>query len=221
MHLDKRLLLVASFVRSKSRIADIGTDHAYLPIWLVSKGVCPLAIATDIGTNPASIAMKNIKNAGLESRISVRVGDGLSPVAPDEVDDIIIAGMGGETIAGIINSATWTKNSSYRLILQPMTKHDYLRESILTAGFAIVDECIAELGQKMYPIICSEYNPNTAFIQFKQPAAFIRGGLDRNRDRKYLEKQRNRLLKASLALRKAGKFDKALKLAKLADEVFE
>ena len=90
--------------------------------------------------------MKNVDEAGLKSRISVRIGDGLQPILPDEVDDIVIAGMGGETIAGIINSADWLKNPRCRLILQPMTKRDRLLKELLTAGFAIIDERVSKDG---------------------------------------------------------------------------
>lgn len=221
MRLDNRLSLVASFVRRSSRVADIGTDHARLPVWLVKNGVCRSAIATDIKAGPASIAIKNVAEAGLKSRISVRIGDGLQPIFPDEVDDIVIAGMGGETIAGIINSADWLKNSRYRLILQPMTKRDRLLKELLTAGFAIIDERIAKDGNKLYSVICSEYDPDAASAQIKRPAVLIKGGLDPCRDREYLIKQKSRLLKAAAGLEKSGKTDEAAKLLKLADEIFE
>ncbi|HHV51820.1 MAG TPA: SAM-dependent methyltransferase [Clostridiales bacterium] len=221
MALDNRLKLIASFVRPGCRIADIGTDHAHLPIFLVKNGVCPFAIASDIGEKPVAIARKNIAEARLEGQISVRAGDGLSVISPGEVDDLIIAGMGGETIAGIIGAAGWLKNEKYRLILQPMTRSENLREYLFSEGFAIIDEQIAETGDKLYPVICAEYNPAAASEQAKRPAAVIRGGLNLSRDRKYLEKQRDRLLKAGNSLKNAGKFEEAEKFFKLADEIFK
>ncbi|HBT66074.1 MAG TPA: SAM-dependent methyltransferase [Ruminococcaceae bacterium] len=215
MRLDNRLSLVASFVRHGSRIADIGTDHAYLPVWLVNQNICPSAIATDIRTGPSERAANNIKIAGLESKISVRLGNGLDPVAPFETDDIIIAGMGGETIAGILDSAPWTKDTGFRLILQPMTKPDFLHEFLLTNGYWIDREQIAVDGKRLYPVIRAVYNPENASAQAQLPAAFIIGGLDVQRDRLYFEKQRERLMNAAAAMRRAGKIKDAETAEKL------
>ncbi|NLN82462.1 MAG: SAM-dependent methyltransferase [Clostridiales bacterium] len=219
MRLDNRLSLVASYVRRGSRIADIGTDHAHLPVWLIGNGICPSAIATDIRSGPAERARLNIKKAGLESSISVRLGDGLDCVAPDEVDDIIIAGMGGETIAEILGSAAWTKDSRYHLILQPMSKPDFLHEFLFTNGYAIHSEQTAAEGARLYPVISAGYDPQKAARQASRPASYIIGGLDRQRDSIYIEKQKNRLVKAAGALRRAGKIKEAEKLEKLIYEL--
>jgi tRNA (adenine22-N1)-methyltransferase len=155
--LDKRLATVASFVRAGSRLADIGTDHAYLPTALVHAGHCPSAIASDIGEGPAAAARRTVSAAGLDDRIDVRVGDGLCTVAPDEADDIVIAGMGGENIADILAAAPWVRQKHIRLILQPMSRPEKLRQALLQDGFAIEEETVVADGKHLYLIMCCTY----------------------------------------------------------------
>ena len=155
--LDKRLRCVAGLVRPGSVLADIGTDHAHLPVWLVKEGVCPRAVAADIRIGPAAAARRSVEAAGLEERIDVRVGDGLAPLCPGEADDIVIAGMGGETIASILGAAPWTKDGRYRLILQPMTRHECLRRFLLTGGFDILSEQIVQEGRRRYLVLACAY----------------------------------------------------------------
>ena len=135
MTLDKRLSLIASYVRPGSRLADVGTDHARLPAALVATGHCPRAIASDLRTGPVNAARLTVNAAGLEKRIDIRQGDGLAPLSAKEADDIVIAGMGSETIAGILDAAPWTRNSHFRFILQPMTRVEYLHRYLLQLVF--------------------------------------------------------------------------------------
>ncbi|MBQ5743991.1 MAG: SAM-dependent methyltransferase, partial [Ruminococcus sp.] len=102
-HLDNRLRLCAAFVRQGARLADVGTDHAYLPVWLCRHGVCPSAIAADINPAPLQRGQMTVEAAGLSDRVQTRLSDGLAAVGADEADDIVIAGMGGELIAAIID----------------------------------------------------------------------------------------------------------------------
>ncbi|MDD2417683.1 MAG: class I SAM-dependent methyltransferase [Oscillospiraceae bacterium] len=219
--LDKRLSLIASLVRSGSRMVDVGTDHAHLPVWLVNNGVCPLAIATDIRPAPADKAAQNILAAELGDSIDVRLGDGLSTVNPMEVDDIVIAGMGGETIAEIIKASPWTKDGRYRLILQPMTKPAALHEFLFYNGYTIIKEQTVEDGNRGYLVMAARYDPPAATKQLQHPASIIRGALDINHNLKYLEKQRKRLMNEAGALKRAGHEDKAEKLERLAEELFK
>lgn len=155
--LTARLAAVAALVRQGSRVADIGTDHALLPVWLVQSGQCPAAIASDIGEGPAASARRTVDEAGLTARIPVRVGDGLAPVAPHEVDDVVIAGMGGETIAAIMQSAPWLRNSRYQLVLQPMSKPERLRRFLYSAGFAIERETVVAEGLRLYAVMVCRF----------------------------------------------------------------
>ena len=197
MHLDERLTGVASMVRQGSRVADIGTDHAFLPVALVAQGRCPFAIAADIRTGPAGAAARTVEEAGLTASISVRIGDGLAPIAPNEVDDIVIAGMGGETMVSILSAAPWVKNEKYRLILQPMTKPECIREYLLTNGFSIETERVVQEGERLYAVLTVSY---TAAPTIRDDAAAYIGGIDRIEGAEYLEKQRTRLLKRACGL---------------------
>jgi len=151
--LGVRLSAVAARIRHGARVADIGTDHALLPVWLVQNGRCPSAVASDIGEGPADAARRTVAGAGLESAVSVRVGDGLAPVQPDEVDDIAIAGMGGETIAEILAAAPWVMDARYRLVLQPMSKPERLRVFLAENGFLIGEEDVVAEGERLYTVM--------------------------------------------------------------------
>ena len=155
--LDKRLSAVAALVRQGSRLADIGTDHAYLPVYLVQAGVCPSAIASDIGEGPLEAARRTVTENGLTSEIALRLGDGLSTVTDQEVDDVAIAGMGGETIAAILEAAPWVQNAGIRLILQPMTRAEDLRRWLLTNGFTVLEEHLIRDKHHLYPVLAAEY----------------------------------------------------------------
>ena len=160
--LDKRLSAVAALVRQGSRLADIGTDHAYLPVHLVQAGVCPSAIASDIGAGPLDAARRTVTENGLTSEIALRLGDGLATVSADEVDDIAIAGMGGETIAAILEAAPRVQNERIRLILQPMTRAEDLRRWLLHNGFTVLEEHLIIDGHHLYPVMAVQYTGDTA-----------------------------------------------------------
>ncbi len=155
--LDKRLGTVASLVRRGSRVADIGTDHAYLPVYLVQAGVAIGGIAADIGGGPLAAARHTVAAAGLEEKISLRLGDGLSPVSADEVDDIVIAGMGGETIVDILDAAPWVKDGRYQLVLQPMTRAEVLRRWLLHNGFTVTVERLVRDKHRLYTVMQATY----------------------------------------------------------------
>ncbi len=156
--LDSRLRLAADLVREGSRVADIGTDHAHLPVTLVSEGRCPSAIASDVRSGPVDNARRTVEQAGLSAEVSVRLGDGLQTVRPEEVDDIVIAGMGGETIAAILDAAAWVKSDAYRLILQPMTRAEKLRAYLYENGFDILEERVTRVGRHWYTVIHAAYS---------------------------------------------------------------
>lgn len=155
--LGPRLTAAADFVRAGSRMADIGTDHAYLPVFLVATGKCPAAIASDVREGPAASARRAVAEAALEQKISVRVGDGLLTVQPCETDDIVIAGMGGETIAAILQAAPWVKDTRLQLVLQPMSKPEKLRRFLFENGFAIVQETAVKEDGHPYTVLSVRY----------------------------------------------------------------
>ena len=155
--LNRRLMAVAEFVRQGAVLADIGTDHAYLPVYLVSKGICAKAVAADINEGPIRRAEQNIASAGLSGSIETRLTDGLSGLDDLGITDIAICGMGGELIAKILESAPFTASGSIRLILQPMTKADFLRSWLLSHGYSIKDEAFVR-DDRIYQVICAEYS---------------------------------------------------------------
>ncbi len=156
--LDSRLLACTGLVREGSIVADIGSDHAYLPIYLVKNGICRFAIASDINEGPVKRAKTNIGLCGLSDKIAAICADGLDAAADYKPDDIVIAGMGGELICSIIAASGYVKEPGVRLILQPMTMPEILRNYLAKNGFKITDEKITVAADKCYQIICAEFD---------------------------------------------------------------
>ena len=156
--LDSRLSLCASFVRQDSKLADIGTDHAYLPVWLCQNGVCKSAVAADINPEPLSRGQLTIRQAGLEDKVKTRLSDGLKSISADEADDIVIAGMGGELIAKIILDCEYSRDKDKRFILQPMTKSELLIERLCQNGFEILSQDCCVASNKCYTVLLVQYS---------------------------------------------------------------
>lgn len=154
--ISKRLEAAASFAQRGVRIADIGTDHAYLPIYLYTAGMITGGVASDINEGPTERARINVRSWGADRAISVLRTDGLRGIEEYAPDNIFILGMGGELIVKILDEAPWVKNGK-RLVLQPMTHPEILRDYLYKNGFGIIDEAIVE-DDKLYQIICAEYS---------------------------------------------------------------
>lgn len=155
--LDLRLEAAASFVRKNTVAADVGTDHGYLVCDLVNEGICTNGYATDINIKPLESAKALIKELGLEEKIKTVLTDGLIGLPEKEIDEIIICGMGGETISGILSAVGWIKNEKKHLILQPMSKADVLRDYLCKNGWTINDEKAVEVDKHLYTIISAYY----------------------------------------------------------------
>lgn len=212
--LDKRLSAVAVLVRHGSRLADIGTDHAYLPVHLVQAGVCPSAIASDIGAGPLDAARRTVTENGLTSEIALRLGDGLSTVSADEVDDIAIAGMGGETIAAILEAVTYVKDRRLRLILQPMTRAEDLRRWLLHNGFSILEEHLIIDGRHLYPVMAAEY---TAAPPNEDEVLIYGGFFEAEEGRPYRQMMAQHLLRRAAGLNHGGDVVGAAQLIDLSE----
>ncbi len=150
--LTPRLKAIYNHVSAET-IADIGTDHAYIPIELAITGRIRHSIATDINSGPLSIAAANIKKYGLTNKIELRLGPGLAPILAGEADEMIIAGMGGEMIRQILEEGRTVAQSASRLILQPMNAQYELRKWLASNHFRIDREDIATEGHKVYNIL--------------------------------------------------------------------
>ena len=155
--LDNRLKLCSDFVRNNAKLADIGTDHAYLPVWLCRIGRCPCAIAADINPEPLKRGAQTISEAGLCGKVTTRLSDGLQQIAQDEADDIVIAGMGGELIAKIISDCEFAKDSSKHFILQPITKSEKLIEWLCENGYEILEQDCCVAANKCYTVLLVAY----------------------------------------------------------------
>ena len=151
MELTPRLRAIAEQVPQGARLADIGTDHGYLPVWLLLSGQIDRAIAADLREGPLKRAKETAARFGMGDRVDFRLCDGLSGIRPEEVDAAAIAGMGGETIASILEAAPWTKEGTL-LLLQPMTGFAELRRWLQENGYRILKECLACEGKRLYSI---------------------------------------------------------------------
>lgn len=152
--LSQRLAKVASFVPTGAVVADIGSDHAYLPCYLVHNGVASRAIAGEVVQGPYESAVRQVRTEGLSSKIEVRLADGLAAVKEeDNVDTITICGMGGPLIVSILMKNPEGLKHATRLILQPNIHAKVIREWALNNGWAIQDEAIIKEDGKIYEII--------------------------------------------------------------------
>lgn len=217
MKLDNRLMAIADLVQKDKIFADIGTDHAYLPVYLVEKGIIKKAIAADLRVGPLDNARDAVVSYGYESQIELRLSDGLDNFKENEVEEIAVAGMGGLLISEFINRTEWLKNENIHLILQPMTHVEELRKTLFDNGFVIDKEVVAKDGDKLYIILSVYYyEGKTAYTDLD----LIVGKLPYNDDslsKEYLTKIYNKYLKKLQALKNADR--ECTELEKLVGEL--
>ena len=150
--LTPRLALCARYAAGAAILCDVGTDHGYLPISLLAEGKIEYAIAADIRPGPLASARRHAGEAGLEDKMRFELADGLAFPGAERADTVVCAGMGGETVAGILKRAPWTKES-VRLILQPQSKLDELCEWLGANGYAIRSAALAAEGERLYAVL--------------------------------------------------------------------
>ncbi|MCQ1530820.1 tRNA (adenine(22)-N(1))-methyltransferase [Lutispora saccharofermentans] len=160
MDLTPRLAVIGESIDECDVVADIGSDHAYLPIYLINNNKAKKAIATDINKGPAEISMKRVKKYGLEQHIEIRIGDGLSALKDKEADIIVIAGMGGILIQNILSEGIDIARSAGELILQPMRDSRILIKWLIQNSFEIFNGEIVKENDKFYEIIWTRYKQN-------------------------------------------------------------
>ncbi len=151
MELSPRLAAIAAQVPQGARLADIGTDHASLPVSLLLRGAIPSAVASDVNRGPLERGRETARQAGVEERIDFRLCDGLIGLDDSQADAVVIAGMGGELIARILSEAPWTRQ--VLLLLQPMTGQPELRRWLGENGYRIQRETVVREGEKLYVIL--------------------------------------------------------------------
>ena len=153
--------MVSDLVCPGKVLADIGTDHAYLPVYLCQKGMIPRALACDIRIGPLENAKNTVKVCGYENQIECRLGSGLEPVKEGEAEEIVIAGMGGETIVSILSACPWVQSSQIHLILQPMTHAEDVRRYLFENGFSVLAEQTTQDEKHTYICFSAVYTGET------------------------------------------------------------
>lgn len=159
MQLSERLTKVASMVTAGNCLADVGTDHGYVPIYLYEKKIIPRAIAMDIGKGPLERAKLHIEESGLSEVIETRLSDGLAALKAREVQSIIIAGMGGPLMVRILSACPEVIASVEELILQPQSEVFKVREWLYNADYEITEEHMVFEDGKYYPMFRAVKNP--------------------------------------------------------------
>ncbi|PHV71065.1 hypothetical protein CS063_06950 [Sporanaerobium hydrogeniformans] len=155
VQLSKRLQAIADCVPAGSRVVDVGTDHGYIPIYLIQNHIVKSCIATDINKGPVANAKRQIARFGLKD-IDVRLGRGLEPIREGETDVLMISGMGGYLICDILKAALPLVKKSSQLILQPQQDVPVVRRFLHTIGFCISNECFVEDEGKYYTILVAQ-----------------------------------------------------------------
>ena len=153
VQLSKRLQAVANLVGETGVVADVGTDHGYIPVFLISSGKAERAIAMDVNVGPLARAQEHIRQFGLEGQIESRLSDGLSALQPGEAQSIVIAGMGGALMARILVDG---QDIAERLVLQPQSELFFFRQFLAGHGYRIVEEDMVYEDGKYYSMMAVE-----------------------------------------------------------------
>ena len=162
-HTTPRLTALADCLENATSIADIGCDHAYLPILLAKRGISRKIIATDVREGPLRRARENIKRFGYDDVIETRLGSGLLPLSPGETEAIVIAGMGGTVICNILKEGERIARAANRLLLQPMSSSVELRQWLYQNGYTIVEETLVQEQARIYSILTVVSGPTGAY----------------------------------------------------------
>lgn len=206
--LYNRLRMCAEMVSGKGIACDVGTDHAYLATDLVMSGKCSRVIASDVKEGPLDSARKTVEKFGVADKVDLVMSDGLENIDLNGVTDIVIAGMGGETIVKILEKKVYDLDG-VRLILQPMSKPEILRKWLYQNVFQAVAERAVEDGDKMYTVICAEHDiaESIQLTEFETLAGFFED--DDPLGKKYRQKESARLEKIGNSLKNVGMTDDA------------
>lgn len=156
--LSPRLRICCDLVAPGSRIADIGCDHGYLSIWLLTQGIARSAIAADINQQPLLSAVRNAEKFGVRDKIEFYLSDGAKSI-PRDFDTLVCAGVGGDTMISILDAAPWLKSSSYTLILQCQSKTPMLRQYLSENGWRICRETAVRDGRFVYTVMLLQFSP--------------------------------------------------------------
>ena len=219
--LSERMLMAAKMVRKGNAVADIGTDHAYLPAYLILNGISPKALACDVRKGPLENARKTVEHYGIEDKITLRLSDGFDEIEPFEAQDFIMCGMGGTLMEQLVSRAYWLKDSSKRIVVQPQSHAEDIRRFFVENGFEILFEDACIDGGKLYCAMAAEYTGK----MLQRPVSYIYTGelpkCGKKEARLYLENTVARLRKKLEAERVHGSAEYADYLEKVALETEE
>ena len=208
-------------VREGNSVADIGTDHAYLPAWLILNGISPKALACDVRKGPLENAKKTVEAYSIEDKITLRLSDGFDKINPSEADDFIMCGMGGTLMEQLVSRTHWLKDEKKRIIVQPQSHAEDIRRFFVENGFEILFEDACIDSGKLYCAMAAEYTGKTE----EKPISYIYSGKlpeCRKKEAKlFLENINSRLKKKLEAEKIHGTAETAEYLAKVTDELEE
>ena len=162
--LSPRLRACCNFIAPGERVADVGTDHGYLGIWLLQQGVASSVIASDIVPGPLSAARRNAEKFGFSDKMEFYLSDGVRSI-PRDFDTLVCAGMGADTIVSILSDGLWLRDSQYRLILQCQSKTHFLRRYLSEQGWRITEESVLRDGKFLYTVMEVLWNPDAPRLQ--------------------------------------------------------
>ncbi len=225
MELSKRLKRIAEHVDKCESVADIGTDHGYIPIYLVKEGICKKAIASDINKGPIEKAKVNVAFEGVSDKVKCLLGPGLNPLKVGEVNGVILAGMGGNLTRDIL-LADMDKVRKYDfIILQPAQNPEVLREFLYKNDYEIIDEDLIKDEGRFYELFKVKYNENSEKLVFEDELEYEVSPLLREKGhplfKEFIEEKINRcetilsFIKEDTEAAKKRKFDLEEKINKL------
>lgn len=205
MQLSERMERLASWVTDGHRLADIGTDHGYIPIALVLRRRIPSALAMDVNRGPLSRAEEHIRSYGLDTYIETRLSDGLKKLRPGEADTVLIAGMGGALTVRILNGGTHCLHTVQELILQPQSEIRSVREWLWEHDYQIIEEDMVKDEGKYYPMMKAVHGEDSRMSAAE--LAYGRTGLQRSPDvlQEYLQREEAKNQKVMEVLQANGK----------------
>lgn len=204
-------------VSGRGTVCDVGTDHAYLAAELIMSGKCGRVIASDINEGPLEAARSTVEKYGVADKVDLVLSNGLENVDLEGVSDIVIAGMGGETIAGIISGIDVSRYDleNFRFVLQPMSKEELLRKEIYNLQLKITSEKIVRDGGKEYVVMCAEYNADFCYLTETEAVRGTHG------DAEYLGKLAAKYRKAAVQMKSGGHHAEAVHFDSLAEKLEE
>lgn len=217
VNLTPRLYAVASLVRGGGIVADIGTDHGYLPVYLLQTGKVKSAVAADVRKMPLKNAEKSAERYALTDKISFRLSDGLKEFSEMDADEYIFAGMGGTLIAQKLAETPWVKNPSLHFVFQPQSRAEDLRKFLFENGFETEREVAVSEGRRVYISFDAKYSGVTK--PFKPSDCFI-GKLPHTENAvRHLSQQLLRLKEKHDAYKTVGRLDEARELSEIIADI--